>query len=456
MNEKNGLVFIVDDDRHTRESLSNLIRSAGLSAQTFSSAQEFLAADRPKAPGCLLLDVQLPGLSGLDLQQELAKAGVKIPIIFITGHGDIPTSVRAMKAGALEFLTKPVNREDLLRAIQQAIARDEIARQANGNTGTHNFEEIVGTSAALMAVVKQVEIVAPTESTVLILGETGTGKELIARAIHSASSRSRRPFVKLNCAAIPTGLLESELFGHEKGAFTGAIAQRIGRFELADGGTIFLDEVGDIPLELQTKLLRVLQEREFERLGSTRTIHTDARLIAATNRDLREMVKEQKFREDLFYRLNVFPIYVPALRERSEDIPSLVNHFVQRFARRMNRTIDTIPAETMAALTRYPWPGNIRELQNLIERAVILSRGPVLQVPLHCLDNWATPNRDNGNDQTLKAAERAHILAILKETRWVLAGPRGAAVRLGMNRSTLQFRLKKLGIARPDMSTSLD
>jgi formate hydrogenlyase transcriptional activator len=314
----------------------------------------------------------------------------------------------------------------------------------------------VGTSAALAAALKQVGVVAPTESTVLILGETGTGKELIARAIHIASSRSGRPFVKLNCAAIPTGLLESELFGHEKGAFTGAIAQRIGRFELADGGTIFLDEVGDIPLELQTKLLRVLQEREFERLGSTRTLRTDARLIAATNRDLRQMVEQQKFREDLFYRLNVFPIYVPALRERSEDIPLLVNHFVKRFARRMNRTIETIPAETVAALTRYPWPGNIRELQNVIERAVILSHGPVLQISLQYLDKNTAPRRDNGKDQTLEAAERAHILAILKETRWILAGPRGAAVRLGMNRSTLQFRLKKLGIVRPDMYTSLD
>jgi DNA-binding NtrC family response regulator len=456
MNEKNALVFIVDDDRGTRESLSNLIRSAGLNAQTFSSAQEFLAVERPKAPGCLVLDVQLPGLSGLDLQRELAKAGVQIPIIFITGYGDIPTSVRAIKAGALEFLTKPVNREDLLHAIQQAIARDNIARQPNGDTGTHNFGEIVGTSVALTAVLKQVEVVAPTESTVLILGETGTGKELIARAIHTASSRSRRPFVKLNCAAIPTGLLESELFGHEKGAFTGAIAQRIGRFELADGGTVFLDEVGEIPLELQSKLLRVLQEREFERLGSTRTLRTDARLIAATNRELRKMVEQQKFREDLFYRLNVFPIDVPALRERPQDIPLLVNHFAQRFARRMNRTIETIPAETMAALTRYPWPGNIRELQNLIERAVILSHGPVLQVPLQDLDNRTALCRDNGKDQTLEAAERAHILAILKETRWVLAGPRGAAVRLGMNRSTLQFRLKKLGIVRPDMYTSLN
>src|SRR5882724_11902418 len=376
MDEKNALVFIVDDDRGTRESLSNLIRSAGLSAQTFSSAQEFLAAERPKAPGCLVLDVQLPGLSGLDLQQELAKAGVKIPIIFITGYGDIPTSVRAIKAGALEFLTKPVNREDLLHAIHQAIARDHTARQPNGDTGTHNFEEIVGTSAALAAVLKQVGVVAPTESTVLILGETGTGKELIARAIHTTSSRSRRPFVKLNCAAIPTGLLESELFGHEKGAFTGAIAQRIGRFELADGGTIFLDEVGDIPLELQTKLLRVLQEREFERLGSTRTLRTDARLIAATNRDLGALVNEQKFRADLFYRLNVFPITLPPLRERPEDIPPLVRYFVQTFARRMNKRIETIPADAMMALSSYAWPGNVRELENAVERAVILTIGP--------------------------------------------------------------------------------
>jgi formate hydrogenlyase transcriptional activator len=320
----------------------------------------------------------------------------------------------------------------------------------------HNFEEIIGESPALKRTLKQVEIVAPTDSTVLLLGETGTGKELIARAIHNLSFRRERTLVKVNCAAIPTGLLESELFGHEKGAFTGAIAQRIGRFELANRGTIFLDEIGDIPIELQPKLLRVLQEREFERLGSTRTIHTDARLIAATNCNLREMVEQQKFREDLFYRLNVFPIYVPALRERSEDIPLLVRHFVQHFARQMNRTIETIPVETMAALTRYPWPGNIRELQNLIERAVILSHGPVLQIPVRDLDNCAAPRRDNGKDQTLEKAQRAHILAILKETRGVLGGARGAAARLGMNRSTLQFRLKKLGIVRPDMYARLD
>ena len=310
-----------------------------------------------------------------------------------------------------------------------------------------NFEEIVGKSMALRSVLAKVETVAPTDSTVLICGATGTGKELIAQAIHNLSPRHGNAFVKLNCAAIPTGLLESELFGHEKGAFTGAIAQRIGRFELAHRGTVFLDEVGEIPFELQTKLLRVLQEREFERLGSSRTIRTDARLIAATNRDLTEMVEKHRFRSDLFYRLNVFPIRVPALRERREDIPLLVRHFVQQFARRMNRVIDTISCETMKALVCYSWPGNIRELQNLIERAVILSTGPVLRIPPQDLQNRVVLT--SARPQTMEEAERAHILAALQDTKWVIAGPNGAATRLGMNRSTVQFRMKKLGIVKP-------
>src|SRR5947209_11966246 len=311
------------------------------------------------------------------------------------------------------------------------------------------FEQLIGNSPALEAVLEQVERVAPTNSTVLIEGETGSGKELIARAIHNISSRCGRPFIKLNCAAIPFDLLESELFGHEKGAFTGAIAQRLGRFELAHRGTIFLDEVGEIPLEVQPKLLRVLQEREFERLGSTRTLRTEAGRMAATNCNLSALVEAQAFRADLFYRLHVFPVQVPPLRERPEDIPLLVRHFVAQYARRIQHTIDTIPAATLDALCRYPWPGNIRELQNCLERAVIMSPGPVLQVPLDDLRPPVIPNHESRKPQTLEENERALILATLQETQWVLAGPKGAAVRLGLNRSTLAFRMKKLGIVRP-------
>ena len=340
---------------------------------------------------------------------------------------------------------------DEIRDLKDKLAREHVHLEDDIQSDRH-FEDIIGKSKALRRVLQQVETVAQTDSTVLILGETGTGKELIARAIHNLGRRSPQPFVKLNCAAIPTGLLESELFGHERGAFTGAIAQRVGRFELASRGTVFLDEIGDIPLELQPKLLRVLQEREFERLGSGRTLRSDARLIAATNADLASLVEAQKFRADLFYRLNVFPIHVPPLRERAEDIPLLVRHFVQHFARQMNRTIDTISSDTMERLTRYPWPGNIRELENLIERAVILTAGPVLRVPLDDRPVRIVAGRADGHlPRTLEEAERAHILATVKETKWVLSGPNGAAKRLGMNRSTLQFRMKKLGILRPAM-----
>lgn len=318
-----------------------------------------------------------------------------------------------------------------------------------------SFDEIVGRSEALRRVLRQIETVAPTDSTVLIHGETGSGKELVARAIHERSARAGRTFVKLNCAAIPSGLLESELFGHQKGAYTGAISDRVGRFELASGGTVFLDEIGEVPLELQPKLLRILQEREFERLGSSKTLRTDARLIAATNRDLEAMVEEGTFRADLFYRLNVFPIHVPSLRERPEDVPLLVRHFVQQLGRKTKKKVETIPSETMAALQRYDWPGNIRELQNLLERALILSTGPVLHVPLDGLRS-----RSGGPPlaapRTLREAEREHVLAVLQETGWVLGGPNGAAARLGLNRSTLQFRLKKLGLVRPERGGAAD
>ncbi len=310
----------------------------------------------------------------------------------------------------------------------------------------YNFEEVIGESTVLKRILKQVETVAPTDSTVLIEGETGTGKELVARAIHSLSGRRERTFVKMNCAAIPTGLLESELFGHERGAFTGAIAQKVGRFELAHQGTLFLDEVGDIPLEMQPKLLRVLQEQEFERLGSTRTLRVNVRWVAATNRDLAQMVADKEFRADLYYRLNVFPITVPPLRERPEDIPLLVRYFAQHYARRMRRRIETVPVETLTALSRYHWPGNIRELENLIERSVILSKGPELRVPLVEL-KVQVPAAPNGV-ATLAAAEREHILRALREANGVIGGPSGAAVRLGMKRTTLQSRMRKLGISR--------
>jgi len=388
--------------------------------------------------GCML---PIPGKHGVLGTLGLGRQGDSP---YGQGELDFLTQVSKQIAIALENALAYAE----IRELKERLAQEEVCLEDEIRSEI-NFEEIVGKSVALLRLLKNVETVAPTDSTVLICGETGTGKELIARAIHKLSPRHSNAFVKMNCAAIPTGLLESELFGHEKGAFTGAVAQRIGRFELANRGTVFLDEVGEIPLELQTKLLRVLQEREFERLGSTRTIRTDARLVAATNRDLSEMVEVHKFRSDLFYRLNVFPVRVPSLRERPEDIPLLVRHFVQYFSRQMHRLIETIPCETMSALSQYQWPGNIRELQNLIERAVILSPGPVLRVPLHDLPSRSIAGSDKGRTQTLAEAERVHILEALKDTKWIIAGPKGAAVRLGMNRSTVQFRMRKLGIVRP-------
>jgi formate hydrogenlyase transcriptional activator len=314
------------------------------------------------------------------------------------------------------------------------------------------FEQVIGNSPALESVLEQVERVAPTDSTVIIQGETGTGKELIAHAIHNLSLRCGRPFIRLNCAAIPLDLLESELFGHEKGAFTGAIAQKIGRFELADKGTLFLDEVGDIPAALQPKLLRVLQEQEFERLGSTRTHKVDVRLVAATNRDLIEMVNRGEFRSDLYYRLNVFPILLPPLRERREDIPALVTHFAEVFGRRMGREIEQIPPETMSALSSYPWPGNIRELQNLIERAVILSNNGVLPNSLPAMGTQAVTVASSLATTpvtTLKDSERTLIQRTLESVGWVIGGPKGAASKLGLKRTTLIHKMQKLGISRP-------
>ncbi len=416
---------------------------------------------------------QLPPESD-EFRQLGMKEACSLPLV---SHSRILGSLDLGRARAVaftedevEFLAQIANQVAI--AVDNAIAYGEIADLKNELAqeklyleseirSEMNFAEIVGNSPAIRAVLGQVETVAPSDSTVLLLGETGTGKELMARAIHERSRRQSHAFVKLNCAAIPMGLLESEMFGHERGAFTGAVAQRVGRFELANGGTIFLDEIGEIPLELQPKLLRVLQEREFERLGSSRTLHTDARLIAATNCDLQGMVDEKKFRADLYYRLNVFPVFIPPLRERQEDIPMLVSHFTQLFAHRVNKKIETIPTGTMQALVRYSWPGNIRELQNVIERAVLVSNGPVLKVPLSdlksraavaapaattpanfVLKDGAQPIRD-----VLEDVERKQITAALEQSRWIVAGPNGAAARLGLKRSTLQLRMKKLGIS---------
>jgi transcriptional regulator with GAF, ATPase, and Fis domain len=341
-------------------------------------------------------------------------------------------------------------RADEMERAKNQLQAENIYLREERDVDRHG-DEIIGQSEPLRKVLELIAQVAPTDACVLIEGETGTGKELVARAIHRASGRKDAAFVKLNCAAIPTGLLESELFGHEKGAFTGAVARKVGRFELADGGTIFLDEVGEIPLELQAKLLRVLQEHEFERLGGTRTIHVAARLVAASNRDLAQMVDRHEFRSDLYYRLKVFPIVVPPLRERRDDIPSLVRWFTDRHSQRSGKTIGNVPGETMNALIRYRWPGNVREMENLIERSVILSRGPTLEVPLGDLQPVTAPvveTPGSGDAATLEEVERQHIRWALDESRWIIAGPFGAAAKLGMKRTSLQYKMQKLGISR--------
>ncbi len=385
--------------------------------------------------GC---DLPLIGRSGvvgvLSAMKRSERAFERDDVIFLE---QVARQVAIAVENALEYEKAIKDRDKETK--QRLYLEEEIRAQCGA---------IVGESLPLKAALQLVSVVAPTDSSVLILGETGTGKELIARAIHDLSARRERAFVKLNCAAIPLGLLESELFGHEKGAFTGAIAQKMGRFELANNGTLFLDEVGDIPLELQAKLLRVLQEQEFERLGSNRTHKVDVRIIAATHRDLSSMVKQATFREDLYYRLKVFPISVPPLRQRTEDIPKLVRHFTELYARRMNKRIDEIPAETMDALVRYTWPGNVRELQNFIERAVILSPHSVLRAPTSELEPFYAQGEANIPMTGLQEVERDHIVRALEASNWVVGGRNGAAERLGMKRTSLVYRMRKLRISR--------
>ena len=437
-----------------------LIREVQLASLDDSPAAEAIRTRQPLALN--RADVErFPRGIGRRLLDEGLQSAISVPLLRgVRALGALnvaSTREAAFAPHDVELLIQIAN--ELAIAVENALAfrqieelKDKLAEEKlyleDEIRTAYDFEEIVGEGQSLKRVLRDVETVAPTDSTVIIQGESGTGKELIARAIHNLSARRQRTFVKVNCAAIPTGLLESELFGHEKGAFTGAISQKIGRFELADKGTLFLDEIGDIPLELQPKLLRVLQEREFERLGSTRTVKVDIRLVTATNRDLGQMIANREFREDLFYRLNVFPITLPPLRERRDDIALLARYFTQKYARRMNKRIETIPGEALEALANWNWPGNVRELENLIERAVILTRGSSLHVPLAELRVEPADAAAPAPWTTLEGAEREHILRALRESHWVVGGPDGAAARLGLKRTTLQSRMQKLGIRR--------
>ena len=455
MNQDNPLVCVIDDDFLVRESLSRLLRSAGLKVQAFASAQEILANLGKEMPSCLVLDIQLPDLDGFELQDELARKDMPVPIIFLTGHGDIPMSVRAIKAGAVDFLTKPFNDEYLLEAI-----RDVIGRPNGKGPRADSFGKIIGQSGACRRIISQVEVVAPTDATVLILGETGTGKELIAREIHQRSRRNDKPLVRVNCTSIPRELSESEFFGHAKGAFTGAIKDRAGRFEIAAGGTLFLDEVGEIPLELQSKLLRVLQEKCYERVGEDRTRQTDVRIIAATNRDLKKDIGAGHFREDLYYRLNVFPLQVPPLRERKGDITLLATHFVELLVKELGCPKPRLTRAGIEALESYEWPGNIRELRNVIERAAIFARGGALEFDLPVTGASVDPTSfgpqySDGLDpeylteSEMRRHERENLRAILQKTGWRIKGSDGAAELLGVKATTLVARIKKMGFNRP-------
>ena len=493
MSESVSQIYVVDDDVSVREAVRSLIRSAGLRVRTFASAQEMLASLRKELPSCLVLDIQLPDINGFELQQELATKDIQIPIIFLTGHGDIPMSVRAIKAGALEFLTKPFDDEYLLEAIRGAIARDNKDDRSPGrianpyfdeSTGTDTasrtlpnqpeivisshpngsgkaaaaFGEIIGQSRASRQIIKQIEMVAPTDATVLVLGETGTGKELIARELHRRSRRKDKPLVRVNCASIPKELYESEFFGLARGAFTSAIKDRIGRFEAAAGGTLFLDEIGEIPLELQSKLLRVLQEKCYERVGEERTRCADVRIVAATNRDLKKEIAAGRFREDLYYRLNVFPMKVAALRDRKEDISLLATHFIEISVKELGCPRPRLTRAGIETLQNYDWPGNIRELRNVIERAAIFAQGGALDFDLPGtgvdLTSFRLDDGDEGEpeyltDTEMRRRERENLFAVLQKTGWKIKGVDGAAELLGLKPTTLISRIEKMGLKRP-------
>ena len=449
------LVCVVDDDSLVRESVEGLLRQEGLQVAPFDSAESFLGRPRPEPPACLIVDLVLPGMSGLELHQELARTGMDIPIILLTAYGDIRTSVQAMKAGALDFLTKPYDSEDLLALVRRAVSwrlpprAGEPAPRIGG---------IVGDSVAVQAVLEQIELVADTDATVLITGESGTGKELVARAIHEQSHRRKGPLVRVNCAAIPENLFESELFGYVRGAFTGALNDRAGRFEAAQGGTLMLDEIGEVSLALQPKLLRVLQEKEFERVGETRPRKIDLRIVAATNRDLAAEVEAGRFRGELFYRLNVFPIENPPLRARRDDISLLAEHFIQVAARRLRRPPPRLTETALRELLSREWPGNIRELENVIERAIILARDGQLRFDQPSSPAVPRPPSPSAplallSRAALEKHQREAIVAALARSGGRVSGRGGAAELLGMNASTLFSRMRVLGLRNRNMDT---
>ena len=451
-------ILIVDDEAMNIDLLEQELGGSGYRTLAAKSGEEALAVAARAQPSLILLDAMLGSIDGYETCRRLkaAEATRTIPVIFLTALNDTFDKVRAFKAGAVDFVTKPFEPEELLARVGTHVAlRREIEAHRQTRAAARLLVDdlrgaIVGESPAVRRMLEQIAQVAPTDSTVLIQGETGTGKELVARAIHEASTRREKPLVKVNCAALPRDLVESELFGHEKGAFTGALQQRRGRFELADGGTLFLDEVGELPLESQAKLLRVLQEHEFDRVGGTRTLRANVRVIAATNRGLQAQVAAGVFRADLFYRLAVFPVAVPPLRERRGDIPLLIRHFAARCARKLGHAVDHIAPQCLDEASDYDWPGNIRELENAVERALIVSGGAVLDslaLPAAVAMPIAAPVTAV-TDGTLEDIERAHIRRVLDRAGWVIEGERGAARALGLNASTLRGRLRKLGIRR--------